>query len=1014
MPTIEAVLDVKRKTLAALQYIQESKARDSRAVALRKKRTFLRHARQELRHRKAVESEMAKFFVSQMKSANKVMVETDATTGIFWPRDWDEPLVNAMAPLLARGYAETIIEEYEALGIGRELVLRKGFCPTGPGGGIDNSCGGSGGKRSAARNAAVSDIVEATKKDRIERSFLAYPDGSVSKTIKGEGAYTAENEGEGISVGQPDDPRIHEAGAGIESVHTHPISSAEAGKEGHGYTGFSVGDIKTLHEYAGISTMTAVDLDGKEFSLTRTGGDDKAALKALWKEVGDAYSEVHTANLDVMMSGDRTQAEAVKRQRSYAVEMIKKLEAKGLVSYSEREASSARKGTKSTATDYLNAIGNTDFLEEMQFALPSGESVNMAFLAEYPDWMKKLIDQHLQETFAEDFWNNINDATLADIENLLHKGAKEGWSVETIAKEMRDSFGTEDNRYARIRGRRIARTELGNVLNAARTAGMDAMMANMGDKLPMKKAWLSVLGTTTRDSHAHLDGVPADSNGEWDLGGVKARWPSDIRLPASERINCQCTVVVEFGMTDAEANDLIQEYSVRVQPKNWTAQEILDRHKGFCPTGPGGGVDNTCGSGGGGDSAAKQRIAKAREAAKAAGGVPAMIKKVNLRKKDKLTMTDKEGNVFTGKGTSLATDGSMIMGKFRPFPPVKGVRAELMSWKADALEAVEIGEPPKPKKPRKTKPKPAATKPDAPAKPTAKPADKPADKPKPKPAPKKPEKTDEEHHAEMKAHMGTGPKKEVKALVDPGFDKQLARAAKAHGKSVEALEAEWTETFKKAVDSSKVFVAMPESVVQEVVTSGRYKSQFETQSSYGGDVQTEARSSFENWNMGVDPATPDRFRPVYGYASNEHKADNRGDSGTNIHTRARAYGKVAVRLKDHVKDRSGITIGDSMNAQDSAYTTPMANPSIRSVPIDHKDADYVHPVLKTGKLDATAAYDKDNYLTGTYTEVQIYGGLRADEIDTIFFPKEPSAKTKYLLKEHRMLEGKEPIKWQLM
>ena len=75
--------------------------------------------------------------------------------------------------------------------------------------------------------------------------------------------------------------------------------------------------------------------------------------------------------------------------------------------------------------------------------------------------------------------------------------------------------------------------------------------------------WLSVLGNTTRDTHAGLDGVPAGADNRWALGGVRVRWPADINLPVEERANCRCTVNSEFGMDDAIAWRLIEEYEGR-------------------------------------------------------------------------------------------------------------------------------------------------------------------------------------------------------------------------------------------------------------------------------------------------------------------------------------------------------------------------------------------------------------------------------------------------------------------
>jgi hypothetical protein len=69
----------------------------------------------------------------------------------------------------------------------------------------------------------------------------------------------------------------------------------------------------------------------------------------------------------------------------------------------------------------------------------------------------------------------------------------------------------------------------------------------------INKSWLSVLGNTTRDAHADLDGVMADADGLWDLNGVKIPWPGHVSLPASDRCNCQCTIVTEFGVGAPEA-----------------------------------------------------------------------------------------------------------------------------------------------------------------------------------------------------------------------------------------------------------------------------------------------------------------------------------------------------------------------------------------------------------------------------------------------------------------------------
>ena len=129
-----------------------------------------------------------------------------------------------------------------------------------------------------------------------------------------------------------------------------------------------------------------------------------------------------------------------------------------------------------------------------------------------------------------------------------------------MASQMASSLGGGD--YGLIRGRRIARTEGAHALNAARSAAIDQVIVDTGQQENIKRVWISVLGDTTRETHANLDGVPADKNGRWLLGGISVRWPADISLPVFDRINCLCTIISEFGLTDFEAGELIAEHEI--------------------------------------------------------------------------------------------------------------------------------------------------------------------------------------------------------------------------------------------------------------------------------------------------------------------------------------------------------------------------------------------------------------------------------------------------------------------
>lgn len=209
----------------------------------------------------------------------------------------------------------------------------------------------------------------------------------------------------------------------------------------------------------------------------------------------------------------------------------------------------------STATEWLiENPGDVAALSEMFAEL---DDFTIGLWTEMPEWMKKEIAVQLQEVFEQDFWQGIAETTGKDAEQALKKGLEDGWSMRRIAKEMVESLGGDQ--YAKNRAMTIAKTEAGNALNGARKAASDKLKQDL-PMIGIRRFWLSVLGDTTRATHADLDGVPENDDGMWELSGVKIPWPSHFKLPPGERCNCQCTTVDEFGVSDDEAQELIDLY----------------------------------------------------------------------------------------------------------------------------------------------------------------------------------------------------------------------------------------------------------------------------------------------------------------------------------------------------------------------------------------------------------------------------------------------------------------------
>ena len=166
-------------------------------------------------------------------------------------------------------------------------------------------------------------------------------------------------------------------------------------------------------------------------------------------------------------------------------------------------------------------------VEDLDLEVPPGISI------EAPEWLKENARAELEETMSQDYWLDIHGGTTRnDITNLLERSLLEGVSTRNIAKSIVALGGD----YSRNRAMRIARTEIPNVLNSGHNSGINQVAEETG--LDIGKEWVSVLGNTTRDSHADIDGEQVEADGLFTLGGVDVPWPAHVALPPEERINC--------------------------------------------------------------------------------------------------------------------------------------------------------------------------------------------------------------------------------------------------------------------------------------------------------------------------------------------------------------------------------------------------------------------------------------------------------------------------------------------
>ncbi|KJK55656.1 hypothetical protein UK12_27330 [Saccharothrix sp. ST-888] len=143
------------------------------------------------------------------------------------------------------------------------------------------------------------------------------------------------------------------------------------------------------------------------------------------------------------------------------------------------------------------------------------------------------MDEHVLtelEARLDTLAGQINQTTEAALRaQLLHHGIQKGESVEELRARLQAVFTDLTDWRARM----IARTETVGSFNAAGLVAAERSGATA-------KTWLATSDSRTRASHRleHGRTVPLSESFE----AVQSRWPGDPAAPASQSINCRCTL----------------------------------------------------------------------------------------------------------------------------------------------------------------------------------------------------------------------------------------------------------------------------------------------------------------------------------------------------------------------------------------------------------------------------------------------------------------------------------------
>tara|TARA_R110000822_G_scaffold5786_10_gene24759 strand:+ start:1490 stop:3061 length:1572 start_codon:yes stop_codon:yes gene_type:complete len=128
------------------------------------------------------------------------------------------------------------------------------------------------------------------------------------------------------------------------------------------------------------------------------------------------------------------------------------------------------------------------------------------------------------------------------------------------------------NRYSQYQSERLVRTEATNAANFATMESATTIFPGA----QMQKEWIASFDDRTRDTHAEVGASePIPYNDAFMVGGNFLMYPGDPSGPASEVINCRCSVA-PFPVRGAQANTEITDISFGIGGANTTGFGLVD------------------------------------------------------------------------------------------------------------------------------------------------------------------------------------------------------------------------------------------------------------------------------------------------------------------------------------------------------------------------------------------------------------------------------------------------------
>lgn len=175
-----------------------------------------------------------------------------------------------------------------------------------------------------------------------------------------------------------------------------------------------------------------------------------------------------------------------------------------------------------------------------------------------------------------------------------------------------------------------------------------------------------------------------------------------------------------------------------------------------------------------------------------------------------------------------------------------------------------------------------------------------------------------------------------------------ARAIKDGGQDIYSDELR-LQNSAEVLEKADIAIAFPLEVLEKLITDGRFKTQFETNTS-GGTLYTQGRMQGDIAQFGYHPRNAPETRPVYGYLTKGGVIDDENFDAVQM------YGELQFVLKKDAHSRATYTTQNSLGS--GLVPSPMGVPS--------KDA--------SGAVGNPMAI---------YAEAQVHGGVSLSDVDYV-------------------------------